>query len=93
VFAQLTPADFALIVATVGLEYDQPRAAEVMAKKLSGGLTCEHISATLSAAAAAYRAAMVHKLAPLCVDLQQNKALIVKQLSQWERVITESDLK
>ena len=76
----------------VHLEFDQPAVAHLLAIKLSGGVTCAHVAAAVKLASDAYRASLVDRVAPLCVDLRANAALISAELTEWQRITTSDAL-
>jgi hypothetical protein len=88
----LTPADFAQIVAKVGLSFDQPLAAVLLADQLGAAMSCAHLAAAIHTASSLARTDLVNKVAPLCHDLSTNSAAIKSTLSPFELMVCERTL-
>ena len=88
----LSPADFAAVVGAVNIQFDQPKVAELLARQLRGGVTTEHIIKVIKKAAQGQPPTIIKKLAPLCIDMQQNVNAIEAELSEWDRILTKQVL-
>ena len=79
----------ALTLPQVSLTFDQARVAELVGRVLAekGTLTCAHTAQALQASQGLSRQLVLKALAPLCVDLESDGALIVSVLTEWERVL------
>ena len=86
-FRQLSPDDFGRIIEIVGVDFDQPRVALLLASHLQNGLTCEYVVASVRKTADLHRAVMVRQLLPLCTDADKNRDMILAELNQWERTV------
>ncbi|KAL7576621.1 hypothetical protein ACA910_005559 [Epithemia clementina (nom. ined.)] len=93
IFASLEPAQLGQILKQVELDFDQPKIAECVARQkaeLSGGqFTCAFVVAAVQSTKEWNRATVVEKLLPFCSDLAQNQQLILQQLTDWEKLVTE----
>ena len=85
-FRQLSPDDFGRIIDSecVGVDFDQPRVALLLASHLQNGLTCEYVVASVRKTADLHRAVMARQLLPLCTDADKNRDMILAELNQWE---------
>ena len=88
IWQQMTSMQFGRIVGCVQMGFDQPRVAEAIAKELPV-MSCEYIVAAVRWSMDYQRTAVVEKLVPLCQDLVDNKILIEKELTDWEKLVTE----
>ena len=91
--SNLSPAYFATIVGDCNIEFDQPKVAELLGKQLQGGVTAAHIIEANKKAAPNQPPNIIIKLAPLCVDLQENVAAIEAGLSDWDKILSKSALR
>ncbi|KAL7576112.1 hypothetical protein ACA910_000889 [Epithemia clementina (nom. ined.)] len=89
IWQRMTPAEFGKFVGRVELGFDQPRVAKAVAEEIPS-FRCEFVVAALQYAMDYQRTSMVEQLLPYCTDLAENKTLIEKQLTEWERLVTES---
>jgi hypothetical protein len=88
IFQTMRPADFGQMIKLVNLDFDQPRVALVVAEHIPN-VTCKYVAAAVRAASEWNRPTMVEKLLPLCTDVAANKQIILAELSEWERTVTE----
>ena len=85
----MTPDEFRRLLASVVMGFDQPRVAEAVAKEIAD-FRCEYVVAALRSTMDFQRGSMVETLLPYCSsDLQQNQALIKRELDDWELIVTE----
>lgn len=86
--AQLDPDTFGAIVGLVKSSFEQPRAAEILAKHVPTGITCQHVAVALRyVATSTHKADLIRLCAPLCYDLGQNRGVILQELSDFEKMI------
>ena len=88
--ANLSPEEFGSTIACVHVDFDQPRVAFLLAS-CRPDFSCAHLAAALRNTAEWTRTNMVHKLLPCCSDVVANEALVLDELNEWERVVTEED--
>ena len=92
VFEVITPTEYASLIDTVAIEFDQPEIATAVAPIVRGGnFTHEYILSALRVVSNWLRISLIQKLLPLCKDLDRNANKIKAVLSDWERVCTERD--
>ena len=71
--------------------FSQPLAAELLARQLTGGVTCAHVASAVAAASSTYpgaRSGIVRSVVPLCADVATNGQLVRDVLSKWEAIVT-----
>ena len=83
----LSPVQFGRLVGKVKSGFDQPRAAELLARALKDRLTAEHVAAALadSGMCREHRVALVRALSGECADVLINAKAILGALSGWEQ--------
>ncbi|CAB9497567.1 Arrestin domain containing [Seminavis robusta] len=93
-FSTISASEFGSIIAHVNVDFDQPRVAAILSPVVNGGqnLTCEYCAAAVKGTTEWNRPTMVERLAPSCVDLQQNYHLIRSELNEWDQIITARSL-
>ena len=89
VWQQMTPSQFGKVVSRVQLGFDQPRVAKALADEIPL-FRCEFVVSTLRYTVDHQRTLMVEQLLPCCSDLKRNKDLILQELTDWEKLVTES---
>lgn len=89
VLANLSPEEFGSILACVHVDFDQPRVATLLAG-CRPHLTCAHVVEAVRNTADWNRSNMVNSLLPFCVDGATNGNLVLDELSDWERTVTEA---
>lgn len=89
VFQSLRPDDMSKIVKQIDMDFDQARICKHIADKMDN-FTCEHALVAMKAAKSWNRAQMVETLLPLCSDASANAHVIKDELSDWEKITTES---
>jgi len=90
VFKTLTSDGFGMVIAHVNLEVDQPRVAGLLAP-IVDQFSCAHCVEAIKCTADWNRPSMVSAVVPYCFDLKRNKGLIERELTEWERVVTQHD--
>jgi hypothetical protein len=88
IFQTMSPTDFGRVIQHVDLAFDQPKIASVLAAKIPN-VTCQYVVAAVRAASDWNRSTMVERLVPLVTDLVANQHIILAQLSDWDKVVTE----
>ena len=91
-FQHMCPEDFGKVVGDVNLEFDQPKVAELLGRRLAGGVTAAHVIAANSRAARNQAPAIIKKLAPMCVDFKDHVGAIESRLSDWDRIVAKGGL-
>jgi len=95
-FASLNAPSFAEIVAQTTLPLSRAQVAELLGRQLSDGVSVDHIVESCirqRGESGSISAAIVQRLAPLCVNLDQHgREEIEATLSDWERVLARSAL-
>jgi hypothetical protein len=76
------------MIKLVDLDFDQPKVATVVAAQIPN-FTCQYVVAAVRAASEWNRPTMVEKLVPLCNDLVANQQIIIAELSDWDKIVTE----
>jgi hypothetical protein len=88
VFEAMRPSDYFNVIRKVSSEFDQPAVAVLVAEKVPA-FTCEYAVEALRAASEWNRQTIVERLLPHCTDLRQNQQRIKKELTDWEKTVTE----
>eukprot|EP00560_Eucampia_antarctica_P008623 CAMPEP_0197826136 /NCGR_PEP_ID=MMETSP1437-20131217/3125_1 /TAXON_ID=49252 ORGANISM="Eucampia antarctica, Strain CCMP1452" /NCGR_SAMPLE_ID=MMETSP1437 /ASSEMBLY_ACC=CAM_ASM_001096 /LENGTH=556 /DNA_ID=CAMNT_0043426431 /DNA_START=59 /DNA_END=1729 /DNA_ORIENTATION=+ len=91
-FSTLQPQDLADIVKRVTMEFDQTDVAAMIAQVISN-FTTYHVVSLLRTLATWTRIQLVQRLLPYCKDISTNSSVILADLTDWEKVCTESDFK
>jgi len=90
VFDPLTPQQYARVIKSVTIEFDQPDMAALMATSVRGGrYTHEYVVAALRSVSDWIRTSMLSKLLPLCADLKTSANVIKSELTEWELVCSQ----
>ena len=89
VFQKLKPGDIANIVKQVDMDFDQPAIAKMIAEKMEK-FSCEHALAAVKSTKQWNRGTMVENLLPHCYDLSSKSQIIKDELSDWEKITTQS---
>eukprot|EP00977_Amphora_coffeiformis_P011780 scaffold2872_cov193-Amphora_coffeaeformis.AAC.3 len=89
VFQGIKPNDMTKIVQQIDMDFDQPRIAGKIADKMEN-FTCEHALAAMKATKEWNRSNMVEVLLSKCSDVSTKANIIKDELSDWERVVTQS---
>jgi hypothetical protein len=88
IFRTMSPTNFGEMIKLVDLDFDQPKVATVVAAQIPN-FTCQYVVAAVRAASEWNRPTMVEKLVPLCNDLVANQQIIIAELSDWDKIVTE----
>jgi hypothetical protein len=88
IFRTMSSSNFGKMIKLVDLDFDQPKVAVVVAEQIAN-FTCQCVVAAVRAASEWNRSTMVDKLVPLCTDLVANKHIILDELSDWDKIVTE----
>jgi hypothetical protein len=88
VFQNMSPTDYGKMIKLVDLDFDQATVAALVAEHIPN-VTSEYVAAAARAASEWNRTTVVEKLIPLCTDLALNKQIILDELSDWEKTVTE----
>eukprot|EP00979_Chaetoceros_neogracilis_P008403 scaffold1867_cov186-Chaetoceros_neogracile.AAC.10 len=91
IFANLSPQDYGLILEQVDLTINVVPIATLLASRCET-FTCAHVVSVLPHADSNTRTTMVEQLLPYCSDLEENQALIVGMLSDWDQMVIKSVL-
>jgi hypothetical protein len=88
--ANLSPGDFGSVLAHVNMDIDQPRVAELLARRMGSKFRCEHCKAAAQNAAEWNKTTTVQRLLPFCVDFTANNGIILEVISEWDRMVTRN---
>jgi len=92
VFYTLNPQDYAKVINSVPIEFDQPEVAALVGPLVNAcNFTHRYIIAALGAVADWLRTPLLTKVLPLCTDLNENGDRIKAELTDWELVCTQRD--
>ena len=91
-FAGMSPDEYGSVILRVSDEFDQPRVAALLAPYLNQGtFTCQYAAAAVRCSVPWNRACVAQRLLPMCRDVASGQDLIQKELSEWDRTVTEED--
>jgi hypothetical protein len=88
IFRTMSSTNFGKMIKLVDLDFDQPNVAVVVAEQIPN-VTCQYVVAAVRAASKWNRPTMVEKLVPFCTDLVTNQQIILAELSDWDKIVTE----
>lgn len=92
VFATLSADDYGRILGEVQLDFRKPDIAEILAQSIAT-FTCHHAVQGAKASPDWMRGAVIGTVLPYITDLDENKSVLVSQLSDWEKLLLEEALK
>ena len=91
ILGNLPPSGCGSVLAAVDLDFRKLVVAVVVAETCGPNYTCAHATESVRVCPAWMRVSMVRQMLPYCTDLAVNSSLILAELSDWEKTVTEYD--
>lgn len=92
VFAKISPADLGIMLKEVNQDFRKTAVADLVARTCDN-FVCSHVLAALRESPEWMRTAMVVALLYHAKDLETNKSMVLKDLTDWEKLVVEDALK
>lgn len=93
VWQNLSPTNYRAILGEVHLDFRKGEVAVVLAKKSSNNFTCAHVASGTKSCPDWMKAGLVDELLKYVTDFNENKNVIISQLSDWEKLVLRESLK
>ena len=90
VISLLQATEFMSILQKVMLDFDKVDVAQLLCPHVE--LTCSYAVAILGSVSNWLRIQFIQTMLPHIVDLEMNKDVLLRELSDWERITTEREL-